>query len=281
MGFFAKLLTILVLLLSAAYAGVSAVLFTKRQDFKTFWQTEKTERAEEKQNLDGEIAKLDSRCREIETLKKQVDGEVKRLDLALKREMASNKRLEGDLAGRSKDLSELQIMNKQLVDQLTVEKKETARLQAKAEKLDKELETARTSIRDKNTDIQSLKDARAEQDRKLGETNVALRDTKQELGLTGRMLKTAVENGFDPGSVDAKEVTGQVLDVQGNIVVIDRGKQHGVMIGSEYSVYSRQRGYVGKMRVKDVRHDLAYGSPIRDLTVKPIQVGDNVTNRLR
>lgn len=78
-----------------------------------------------------------------------------------------------------------------------------------------------------------------------------------------------------------KAVTGQVINMDGSVVVINRGRDHGVLVGSEYTIYRLDSGYVGRLRIKQVEKGLSYGIPIKHVTVQPIRVGDQVSNKIR
>lgn len=279
----AKLLTILMLVLSAAYAAVSATLFAKRQDFKSKYESTLVDKDALEQKLSAEITSLESRSRQIEKARQAADTQISKLEVSLKREQSINKRLEGQVAGRAKEVERLLTMTELLEKQLANEKREHTKVKQHAEKLDDDLTESRETVLTKNKKIEGLSTTEAEQGREIAKLNTDLTGTKKELDEKRSQIKDLAMKGFNVGARTDKAVTGQVIKTQGSVVVINRGRSDGVRIGADYSIYSRQpgRGYVGKLRIKAVENDLAYGSPIQELTVKAVQVGDTVSNTIR
>ena len=278
-----KLLTILMLVLSAAYAAVSAALFAKRQDFKSKYEKTVEAKDDLEQKLSADIANLRSRSRQIEKEKQAADAQIGKLEDGLKREQTINKRLEGQVASRAKEVERLLTMSELLEKQLANEQREHNKVKQHADKLDKDLTKTRDTVLAKNKEIEGLGATKAEQEREIAKLNTDLTGTKKELGEKRSQIKNLAMKGFDVGAKTDKAVTAQVIKTEGTVVVINRGRGDGVRIGADYSIYSRQagRGYVGKLRIKAVENDLAYGSPIQELTVKAVQVGDTVSNTIR
>lgn len=278
----AKLLTILLLIMSAAYAAVSASLFAKRQDYKTKLEKLASEKGAMEADLKAKIEEWQSRSRKIEKEKQAADGKIGQLTTALRREEAGNKRLEGQLAGRAKEVERLQTSNETLVTELKAEKGEVRRLRAKGDKLDTELVAAREEAKQKARKIEELADAKSQQERDIAGLKESLTDTKTALGDREGTLELLVKKGVDIGQASKKVVLGRVIGTRGNVVVINRGRNDGVLIGSDFTIHGgSDRGYVGKMRVYQVETDLAYGSPVKGFVTKPIQIGDQVRNDIQ
>jgi len=278
----AKLLTILLLIMSAAYAAVSASLFAKRQDYKTKLEKLAAEKGAMEADLKGKIEEWQSRSRKIEKEKQAADGKVGQLTTALRREEAGNKRLEAQLASRAKEVERLQTSNETLVSELKAEKGEVRHLRAKADKLDAELVAVREDTKQKARKIEELADAKSQQERDIAGLKESLTETKTALGDREQTLELLTKKGVDIGQASKRIVLGRVIGTRGNVVVINRGRDDGVLIGSDFTIHGESdRGYVGKMRVYQVEKDLAYGSPVKGFVTKPIKIGDQVRNDIQ
>jgi len=105
--------------------------------------------------------------------------------------------------------------------------------------------------------------------------------TREELEVARSTLQSLEHRGIEMSPRTAKSVTGQVIKTDGSVVAINRGRKDGVLVGSTFTVYSLDRGgYVGRIRVKQVEKDLAYGSPLKQYTVQDIRIGDTVSNKI-
>ena len=277
----AKFLTILMLLLSAAYAAVSASLFAKRQDFKGKYESAMVEKAGLEKTLRGEIAALESKSRDLDRQRQEGQREIATLKTALTREEASNKRLDGQLKSSESERERLVTATEDFAARLKHEEQVRAKLRKEADDLNDQLTKERATVVARNEELDKLKLAKADVDRELVSKNEELTETKGKLQGTEETLTRLAKEGVEVDPRASKTVTGQVINMEGSVVVINRGRDHGVLVGSMYTIYSIDRGgYIGKMRIRQVEKDLAYGSPVKPVTIQPIRVGDQVSNKI-
>ena len=277
----AKFLTILMLLLSAAYAAVSASLFAKRQDFKSKYEGAMVEKADLEKTLRQEVAALESKNRDIERQRQDAQREIGSLTDKVTREEANNKRLDGQLKSSEADRERLVTLTEDFAARMKHEEEVRAKLRKEAEALNAQLTKERTTVVAQNEEIGELKTAKADLERDLGNTNEELTKTKSDRQVAQETLTRLAKEGVEINPRTSKAVTGQVTHMKGTVVVINRGREDGVLVGSEYTIYSLERGYIGKIRISQAETDLAYGTPVKHLTVQPIRVGDQVGNKIQ
>ena len=279
----AKLLTILILLLSAAFAAVSATLYAVRRDWKAEAGKAKKERLAVEEKLTGERDTLKDKNAQLLKLKDRAEANANATKVALD----SEKKVTADLRKREDQLTiavkEQRLIAKQLTGQLDEAKAENKRLAVEVAKTNKALDAERETTKTKQGKIEDLTSQNKDLAGKLDTTEKTLTDTSGELGRAKDVLTQLAKANVDIPGMTRTPVNGQVVKAQDSIVVINRGEKHGVRVGAKFTIYSTDpgRGYVGKMAIKEVRMDMAVGAPIRELTRKSIQPGDYVTNTIR
>ncbi len=277
----AKFLTILMLLLSAAYAAISASLFAKRQDFKSKYEGAMVEKAELEKTLRQELATAESKNRDLDRQRQEGQREIATLKTGLAREEAHNKRLDGQLKSSEAERTRLVTATEDFAARLKHEEQVRAKLRKEATDLDDQLTKERATVVARNEELDGLKLAKSDTERNLADTNEELTKAKGGLQEAQETLERLAKEGVEVDPKTSKAVTGQVINMDGAVVVINRGRKDGVLEGSMYTIYSLDRGYIGKIRIKQVESDLAYGSPVRPITVQPIRVGDAVSNKIK
>ena len=278
----AKFLTIMMLLLSAAYAAVSAALFAKRQDFKSKYESAMVEKAKLDKALRADLAASESKSRDLDRQRQEGQREIATLTASLKREEASNKRMAGQLESSNSERERLATAVEDFAARMKHEEQVRAKLRKEAADLDAELTKARAAIVDANEKFAKLTEEKGEVDRELGDTAEKLTEKTAKLNQAEDTLTRLAQEGVEIDPKASAAVTGQVINMSGNVMVINRGREHGILVGSTYTIYSLDRGgYVGRMRIKQVEKDLAYGSPIKEYITQPIRIGDTVSNKIR
>jgi hypothetical protein len=132
----------------------------------------------------------------------------------------------------------------------------------------------RTSWSSKSVEVS----ADAEALRELHEENARLREENEQLR---RQLK--VRDGQTPSNSDwlnGHTVAGKVcsVDAEKNVVVLSVGKNDGVRVGYEFTVYRGNR-YVAKVVIEDVEAEQCSGYSKKELQAGTIEIGDDARTR--
>ena len=277
----AKLLTVLILLLSAAFATVSATLYAVRVDWKTKAEEAKREKIAIEETLTAEVDRLKRLNGELEEAKTR---EITKVN-ALTREVATTKSTVGRMEKQVDQLTTYLSTEKTLSQQLRAQLKEA---DAEKKRLDVELAKANTTLdaerkvaKARQQEIEVGKSKINDLTTELTSTQKTLTDTAAEAKRQEDILTRLAENNVDLGTAARQPVKGQVVKSDGSLVVINRGKQHGVKIGSQFTIYSADGHFVGKMTIKGTQNDMAYGTPVRGFIKRTVQAGDYVTNTIQ
>jgi len=281
MNRFAQIMTFVILTLSAAFAAVSATLYSQRRNWRQKWEKAQAELTSVTKQKNQEVDALKKQNQDLLDAKTQVQADNRTLQGKLASTIATIKRQEAQVASLESTRLSLQATNKDLLAQLGQEKKETQRLNAVKAKLDKDLKAARDGALKLQANIEALKSKKTDLEVALADTEKKLTSTEEERGQLETLVKRATDIGVDFDRIPTRTISGQVIKAVGGIVVINRGKNHGVGVGTQLTVY-RGDNFIAKIMVGDARADMSTATVVPGITSgKSILAGDNVTNTIR
>jgi len=279
----AKTFTFLILVFSLAFAAVSATLYGVRRDWRGRAHDAEAQVTSLQDQMKKETTRLEGERDKLERSKNKATAEL----ASTKGQLLSAQKANDNLG---KQVTALTTSNKVLAESLKVAQQlaqryenDVRRLNGEAKKAQAAIDKQADLVRARQGDIEKLKSERTDLTNDLTKTKDTLTAQAKELKQKTDIMEDAAKRGIALVVGTSGPIKGQVVKASGPIVVINRGKEHGVMIGSEFTVYSTDpsRGFVGKMRVESVRPTMSYGTPITSLTKKQILAGDYVTNTIR
>ena len=281
MSLFSKVLIIFLFVLSAGYAGIQIVLFSQRDNYRQLYDGKQKELVAKQKELDQEKEVRDKRISDLESVEKTQHSDIQTFQRVNKNLETTNTTLRADLASQKDKLTELTNSYDRISREVETERKQNRQFQGKIKALEGDVEKHRETIRQQTAKIESLDDEkRGLQEYGDGlKTNLATANRDKEH--LNRLVKMAVENGFNVDLYSVPPIDGKVLKADNGlkVVVISAGADKGVRIGHEFVVW-RGSEYVGKIVVEDTQPTFASGRPVADAMRKLIQVGDNVSTRL-
>jgi len=277
MTFWAKFLTVVILVLAIAFAAISAILFTKRSDYRKAY----VETAQKLTTTEAALAKEKrDRAEERQTLTANLGAEKTRAD-----------NLQSALTNRERELKSAQAELDNLRDTI-----KTIRDQYKARNNDLEKQVGNLTTKLHNTEKEAARLAKVNEDL----TN-ALQSTREELHLANQERQRVEKTLNDlalvyPGVSDyikgmptrpLRRITGKVLQVdpENQNVIISVGREAGVKEQFRFIIH-RGTQYVGRMVIFHLEgKDLAAGKIEylkTDADGNPLQVrvGDDVVSGL-
>ncbi|MGD0999115.1 MAG: hypothetical protein ABSA67_00335 [Candidatus Brocadiia bacterium] len=284
MTFWAKLLTVVVFILSLIFASMSAVLFGKREDFRAELEKTKGDYARDKENWTRTNAEMTDRVnqavKEIAEAKSNADAAQLRLDAAIHEgerkaaeytakdiEIQKDKNLNLEQAAALNSLGGEMKTLLASADSLKTENNTlTAKLideQSHANKVDKENTELTTSLK---TATDSL--GKAEETLKLND------DIFAELSRRNVAWRELIASWASLPDIKAKVVK---VDAESNFILLNAGRKQGVMKNYDFSIF-REGVFVAKVSVFDVQDDLCAARVV--VPKLPIQRGDNAWTRL-
>ena len=284
MTFWAKLLTIVVFVLSLIFASMSAVLFGTREDFRSQFEQEKAKHAQDtdalskknqalmdqvnqwvqqaseaKANADAAQLLLNQKIHEAELkdaayLQKDIDNQKdKNLNLEQAAALAS---LGTQMKSLLDSADSLKAENNTLTAKLSAEQRRSNQLEKENTDLTASLKTATVAL------------GKAEETLKLNDEIFA------ELSRRNIAWRELIAQWATLPDIKAKVLK---VDTESNFVLLNAGRKQGVMKNYDFSIF-RDGVFVAKVNVFDVQDDLCAARIV--VPKLAIQRGDNAWTRL-
>jgi predicted nuclease with TOPRIM domain len=281
MSVIAKILVVINLVLAVVFLGASSTYLGQKESWKL--QKEKVET-----ELNREITELKTNLQNTQAQY----AEQQQYTSTAQREAAERKAL---LDSKEQEYTRLDVAHNTLLGQVERLSQTARDLQATIDQLNNDKTTAlkdrETALTEKQAAVDAENSAIAEQRRVEAELanaqDLAANLEKQIVALTEELDKTklvvaAYEKEIGPLGpiVGVPKLNAMVSGVDNslNIIMLSIGRDDGVKIGFEFTIY-RGNEYVGKVVINRVERDYCSGESKKPLEKAPIQVGDQATTR--
>ena len=283
MTFWAKLLTIIVFVLSIAFASMSAVIFAKRQPYreelaKTVQELEDTKKAKgnEIENLKATVAAMDTVIKEKVTT---IQTGTLQLDAAkgdLQKEKADRQKLETDLYTEKTNLALLANANQTLTNKYDSTSKEN-------EKLDAQIRDYIVKLTTEQTRANVLQNQKTDLENRLASLKESYAKAQAEIERNTNILAELSRR-----DIEARTVMGQLIPlpmVKGKVaqvneatktVVLNVGKNQNVRKNYTFRIF-RGDTFVGQALVFDLGDDMCGARIIQK--EQAMKVGDDAWTR--
>jgi septal ring factor EnvC (AmiA/AmiB activator) len=282
MNLYTKILVVVVLVLSVAFAVSQMMLHAKRVN----WLDRYTQT---KAKLDDATTRADSLDAQLKDLIRAADEDKLRLETqvaALTTESGAKTSRIADL-DREKtklvaDFDEARIINNALVLRTDAQYAVITELKTKGDNLGKELQVAlgkieglEGNVRAREKEIVGLHDQMAERDKTIKEVT---EEKDMYAGTITALMKQGVHVPPPPApAIDAKVARA---DNALGTVVLNKGKRDGVKVAHPFTIY-RGTEFVAKVVVQQVEDQLCVARVERGLFNKAMMVGDDATTRIQ
>lgn len=276
-----KVFTVVILLCTLFYLGVTATLFAHRTNWKAQYEQEKAQREADNKAAKAELENRSAMLTDVVTSRdryqqesaskqREIDDrgqEVEQLRTSLAAAQGNLNKMTSDIADLKGEIDSYNNTISQLqssMDSLRSEKAD----------VEQQLDAVRGDLAQQRSANQALQSDLAE----LSQAHIEALEQLQEFKELVQMLPPEVELA---DIRRAKPVDGKVIAVSETgtgLVIINVGRNKGVMKNMIFSVY-RGDQFLGKVRV--MRADKDYSSALEDPQFHrgDIQVGDEVTTR--
>lgn len=285
MTFWAKLLTVVVLVLSLAFAGMSAVNFAKREDFRGQLVLERTARGEERAKLDAQIAEVtlqfEKRTAALTVANEELRSRSRELDVVtteLAKARNDAREYQSALAKEQAQVSTHATTIQGLSERNTT-------FVAENEKLRQENLKVIAALSAEQTRANDLETAKALLQREHEGLKVQMADARETIKLNEEIFAQLSERNIEARTLIANmlavpQIKGRVvtIDPASNLVILNVGKNQGVRKNFDFTLF-RDGKFVAKVSVFDTQDDL---SAARIVTSNlPIEKGDSAWTRLQ
>jgi septal ring factor EnvC (AmiA/AmiB activator) len=282
MSKFGKVLVVLLLLLSAVFAGSQMVLYAKRVNYYRLYQDEHKQVQNLEQSKQSEIALRESKLRDLDVTISRHKTEIGQL----------NGRIEGlqaDVKRAETSKTQLEVANKELRDSIDKQTKLNESLNKDVAQLNNVRRQLEKTSRDQMGEIAQLKTDTQEKTAKINDLDkkiAGLEKVKTDLNdaLKSAEAKIAryVALGVALPEADVPVMDARVLKVDNElkVVVLSAGKDDGVRVAHDFVVY-RGDTFVGVVRVNFVSENTSVAQPVLVSKGEQIRIGDAATTRIQ
>ncbi|MEW6356704.1 MAG: hypothetical protein AB1696_10280 [Planctomycetota bacterium] len=278
MSTIAKVLVVVILILSVAFAALTGQLFAKREKLRKEYEDLQTDAT-------SKITASENARKELQGAKDKLDDELNKTKNDVTQLKTDNEHLKKGVEEKTEQITKLdaQITNfnttiGQLNSNMKAKDDRLAGLEKDLGETRDKLRTAEQTAREKEIEAQKLAQQAKESGDRLKEVEVALKDAKQKIEiLTTKGGQYEESTQLVQSPVDAKVIK---VDRSANLVVINRGREQGVEVGYIFTVF-RGDAYLGDLRIESVAANVAAGAPVSGTSVGTMREGDNASTRIR
>jgi hypothetical protein len=284
MTYWAKVLTVVVFILSLIFASMSIVLFGKRENYRAELEKTRSDYARDKDKLTRANEDLTERVKgllqEAEEAKANADAAQLRLNAAIQegeRKAAEftakdieNQKGKNLALEQAAALNSLGVEMKALLASDDTLKTENTTLNAKL--IDEQVRSGK--LEKENTNLHTSLDSATAALSKAEETLKLNDDVFAELSRRNIAWRELIAKWATLPDIRAKVLR---MDTASNFVLLNVGRKQGVMKNYDFSIF-RDGLFVAKVSVFDVQDDLCAARVV--VPKLPIQRGDNAWTRL-
>ena len=284
MTFWAKLLTLIILVLSIAFAAMSTVIFAKRQDFRTLYADEQLDKAAIQQRLEGErdaaLQERDQKAADLALAKAQVDDQVREND-SIKAELDQRRldgeQIKGEMAALVDTYAKVADSNKALTERNSQLLTENGTVTNENRDLIAKLGDERTRANDLeklNADLTTDRDG----------LKVSLASANETIQMNEEVFAELARNQIEARPIIDKivklpDIKGKIasVDEENHLVVLNVGESQGVRKNFNFTVFRGDK-FVAKVNVLQTYADYCAAQVVTQKL--PIELGDNAWTRL-
>ncbi len=284
MTFWANLLTLIILVLSIAFAAMSTVIFAKRENFRELYGKERDDKAAIQQRLEGERdaarEERDQKAADLQLARGQIDDQVREIE-SLKADL-DQRRLDGEqLKG---EMAALVDTYAKVADNNTVLTNRNSELMADNEIVTKENRDLIAKLGDERTRANDLEKLNADLTTERDGLKVNFASANDTIRMNEEVFAELARNQIEARPIIDKIVTlpdvkGKIasVDEENDLVVLNVGENQGVRKNFNFTVFRGDK-FVAKVNVLQIFDNYCAAQVVtRKL---PIELGDNAWTRL-
>jgi peptidoglycan hydrolase CwlO-like protein len=282
MKLFAKILVVVLLLLSTAFAVAQMTLYSKREMYREKYEETSAVLEKTEQELTETTSALEDVRTQLDNLRSDTTRQIRDLEQKVESEQLRARKLEKETEEQQTVIQESQNRLRELADRIEQKNNIIEELEKKVASLDGSLKNALNRIEQLEGTVEA-KEAQIEQ---LNNRIAALKEEKKHV--QERMedmeaaLSTLEERGVHiPGrTVPAIDANVVRVDKEVGAVVLDKGKDDGVEAGFAFTIY-RDASFVARAYAVEVYESYTLARIDRDISeTQNVEVGDNATTRI-
>ncbi len=231
---------------------------------------------EEKQDGEARIANLRALATEREKTAKEYKDKIQRIG-------EENNQLKRENLDFKTSLTKIGTDIKEINDRLRDKEARITELEKTIDNQKQVMEDATKAKEEAQNEQQRLEIQLSNLQGELAEKEKLLQRSQKELVEAKQVIRAVKDAGVNIPALfkRAKPLDGEIVAVsdQVPIVMINRGSDRGVEKGYQFTVF-RGNQFIGRITVEEVYKDMSAARIVKDMTVKAIKRGDNVTTRI-
>lgn len=282
MNTFAKVLVVIVLLLSSGFAISQMVLYQKREMYRAKYAQERRERTK----LEEQLEKKTDEADELRTARDQIQQRLTSQVNNLKEDVQDAELQISDLKRRNENLQttagETSTRLTNLVDRLNEKDGVIDELEQKVQDLDGDLKDALAKVENLNENVREKTNKIDQLDKRIAELQQEKRQIVQEREDLESVLAQLEAKGVHVGVTEVPIIDAKVVRVDNELgaVVLNKGKESNVQVGHPFTIY-REEEFVARVYVQQVHEDYSLARVDKKLAKKDMKVGDEATTRIQ
>jgi len=282
MNAFAKVLVVLVLLLSAGFAASQMLLYSKRANWRA-----KFEEAN---------ARLQAKAEQAKDLSEKLEIAIRQRDELKAKKDAEIARLKEDITSRELQIAKLEREKENLQDTWNTERQRVNKLEERLDAKDQQIDQLKARVAELGGDLKDYM-ARVEQlqqelrerqgriealDAQVAQLEKEKRQLTQERDNLETVIAGLEERGIHVAWEAVPVIDAKVIRVDNQLgtAVLNKGKKDNVKVGYPFVVY-RGNEFVAKVYVLEVTDTESFARVDRTLEHLPLSVGDDATTRIQ
>jgi len=284
MTFWAKVLVIVILVLSIAFAAASGVIFAKRTNYRGMLHKTELQAAETEKELTTQIARLEGNLADARARAKDFETQLHNRDVEFDQKTQKADELQAEVTKLMKEKDEQLAATNKLAEsnRSLAEAEEKLRtryeeIRVASEKCGDNLQAERKKTAELETDVINLTNERDDLKVALAEANKSIRETDEILAeLASRNIEArTVIDGIRIIPLIKTKVAD--VDMEGGIIVLNAGTDQGVKKNYEFTVFRADK-FVATVNVFHTEEDFCAARIVT--RAADIQLGDSAWTRL-
>jgi len=285
MTFWAKVLIIVTLVLSIAFAAASGVIFAKRTNYRDLYEKAQEQADIEQQKLNTQIADLEGKLSAETARADDFKSKLHNREVEFDQKTQEAEGLQAEVNKLMKDKDEQVALNKMMAEENRALAQAQDEIRGRYEKVRAESEQYRNELLAERKKTAELETTVTNLTNERDELKVALADANKSIRETDEILDELARRNIEARTVidtmriipDIKAKVAQV-DIESGYIVLNAGTDQGVKKNYEFTVF-RGNQFVATVNVVHTEEGFCTAQIMRP-PMADIQLGDSAWTKL-
>ncbi|MHC5034478.1 MAG: hypothetical protein ACYTFZ_05540 [Planctomycetota bacterium] len=276
-----KVLVVLLLILSVAFAASQVILNARRADYAAKYVDAAKKLANTAEQRNEAQRALNDVTDKLEKTKSDLEGQVQALSDSLANERAQSADLERDRESLTLSVRDLTDAVNRADGNIAVREETIKELQSTIQQRDANLKQHLTSIETLERTVADREATIGKLEHDITEGQKAYKELAESEERLQAIMAELVRRKVQVPPVPLPLINGRIvrIDMEHEAAVVDKGSAAGVKPNTEFTIYNDE-GYVARLVIHDVQQDISVGRIRLLADGKEIRQGDKVTTEI-